>query len=282
MSSGSLGDLGDFFPPGGEFSAKILIVTGTDTGVGKTIVTAALAARGLAAGLRVAVLKPAQTGTAAFSPGTEPGTEPSTTPGTTPGTEPSFGSGTEPSFGSGRFESVFQPAETSDVDTVARLVGPEVTCVTLAEYPDPLAPLAAAQVSGLAELYLADVLEATAKLVEQHDLVIIEGAGGVLVPMGFGGWTVADLAVALRAPAIVVARAGLGTLNHTALTLEALAARGIAASVVIGAWPAAPELVHERNRIDLPGTILGVVPENVGRLDRATFRAEAPGWFTAG
>jgi dethiobiotin synthetase len=235
-------DLGGLFPLGGEFGAKILIVTGTDTGVGKTIVTAALAARGLAAGLRVAVLKPAQTGTAEFAPG----------------------------------------FETADVDTVARLVGPDVTCVTLAEYPDPLAPLAAAQVSGLAELYLADVLEATAKLVEQHDLVIIEGAGGVLVPMGFGGWTVADLAVALRAPAVVVARAGLGTLNHTALTLEALAARGIEAAVVIGAWPAEPELVHERNRIDLPGTIIGVIPENVGRLDRAEFRVRSPGWFTAG
>ena len=256
---GSLGDLGGFFPPGGEFGAKIhdapvLIVTGTDTGVGKTIVTAALAARGLADGLRVAVLKPAQTGTAAF------------------GTA-AFGSGFE------RFEPGVD--DVSDVDTVARLVGPDVTCVTLAEYPDPLAPLAAAQVSGLAELYLADVLEATAKLVEQHDLVIIEGAGGVLVPMGFGGWTVADLAVALRAPAVVVARAGLGTLNHTALTLEALAARGIAASVVIGAWPAVPELVHERNRIDLPGTIIGVIPENVGRLDQAAFRTQSPGWFTA-
>jgi dethiobiotin synthetase len=234
VSSSFLGDLG------GEFGAKIVVVTGTDTGVGKTIVTAALAARGLAGGLRVAVLKPAQTGTATFS-----------------------------------------GSETADVDTVARLVGPDVTCVTLAEYPDPLAPLAAAQVSGLAELYLADVLEATAKLVEQHDLVIVEGAGGVLVPMGFGGWTVADLAVALRAPALVVARAGLGTLNHTALTLEALAARGIVASVVIGAWPAVPELVHERNRIDLPGTIIGVVPENVGGLDRVAFRAQAPGWFSA-
>jgi dethiobiotin synthetase len=216
----------------------VQVITGTDTGVGKTIVTAALAARALAAGRKVAVLKPAQTGIAAFEPG-----------------------------------------ETSDVDTVARLAGPAVTCVTLAEYPDPLAPLVAARVSGLGELYLGDVLEATANLAAHHDLVLIEGAGGLLVPMGYGGWNVADLAIALRAPAIVVARAGLGTLNHTALTLEALAARGIAASVVIGAWPAEPELVHRCNRDDLPGAVIGVVPDGAGRLEPATFRASAPSWF---
>jgi len=217
---------------------SIQIVTGTDTGVGKTIVTAALAARAVARGLRVAVLKPGQTGTAAFAPG-----------------------------------------ETADVDTVRRLAGPEVTCVTLAEYPDPLAPLTAARVSGLPELYLADALEAAEKLDADHDLVLIEGAGGLLVQMGHGGWTIADLAVALRAPVVVVARAGLGTLNHTTLTLEACAARGIVASVVVGAWPAAPELVHEQNRIDLPGPVVGVLPDGAGALDQATFRAQAPTWF---
>ena len=83
----------------------IQIVTGTDTGVGKTIVTAALAARALGAGQRVAVLKPAQTGTLTFEAG-----------------------------------------EMSDVDTVRRLVGPGVTTETLAEFPDPLSPYAAAEV----------------------------------------------------------------------------------------------------------------------------------------
>jgi dethiobiotin synthetase len=219
-------------------AGRVLVVTGTDTGVGKTVVTAALAVRAASAGDRVAVLKPAQTGTAAFEPG-----------------------------------------EISDVDTVRRLAGPGITLATVAEYPDPLAPLAAAHVSGRPELHLAEVLDATAKLVEHHELVLIEGAGGLLVPMGSGGWTIADLAVALAAPVIVVVRAGLGTLNHTALTLEALAARDITASVVIGSWPAAPELVHERNRIDLPGHVIGVVPEGVGQLDPAEFEARAPGWF---
>jgi dethiobiotin synthetase len=216
----------------------VLIVTGTDTGVGKTITTAALAARALARGRTVAVLKPAQTGTAAYEPG-----------------------------------------ETSDTDTVTRLAGPGVTCVTLAEYPDPLAPLAAARVSGRPELYLADALDAAAKLAGQHDLLLIEGAGGLLVPMGYDGWTVRDLAVALRAPAVVVARAGLGTLNHTALTLEALAAHGVEASVVIGAWPAVPALVHEQNRIDLAGRLIGALPEGAGAMSGDAFRAAAPHWF---
>jgi dethiobiotin synthetase len=218
---------------------EVLIVTGTDTGVGKTITTAALAARALNDGRTVAVLKPAQTGTAAFEPG-----------------------------------------ETSDVDTVIRLAGTQVTCMTLAEYPDPLAPLAAAQVAGLPQLYLADVLEAVEYLGERNDLVLVEGAGGLLVPMGYDGWTIADAAVALRAPAVVVARAGLGTLNHTALTLEALRSRGIAASVVIGSWPAVPELVHHRNRTDLPGTVVGVIPEGAGLLSRSEFGANANSWFS--
>ena len=223
---------------------QIQVVTGTDTGVGKTIVTAALAVRAVAAGQRVAVLKPAQTGTAAFEPG-----------------------------------------EVSDVDAIRRLVGPGVTTETLAEFPDPLSPYAAAEVAGLPQLYLADALEAVAKLAVDHDLVLIEGAGGVLVPMGFAGWTIADLAIALRAPAVVVARAGLGTINHTALTLEALARRGVAASVVIGSWPAHPALVHTRNLTDLanlanvPGGVIGRIPEGAGALTPTEFRAGAATWI---
>jgi dethiobiotin synthetase len=74
-----------------------------------------------------------------------------------------------------------------------------------------------------------------------------------------------------------VVRAGLGTLNHTALTLEALARRDIAARVVIGAWPGRPSLVHVANLVDLPGELAGVVPEGVGEL--AGFRAAAPDWL---
>jgi len=82
--------------------------------------------------------------------------------------------------------------------------------------------------------------------------VLVEGAGGLLVRFAEDGWTLADLARALDAPVLVVATAGLGTLNHTALTLEVLAGRGVRlAGVVIGAWPAAPDLAARANVVDL-------------------------------
>jgi dethiobiotin synthetase len=93
-------------------------------------------------------------------------------------------------------------------------------------------------------------------------------------------WTVADLSMELAAPAVVVARAGLGTLNHTALTLEALAQRGIKALLVIGAWPAEPDLVHRTNIVDLPGELAGAVPAGAGRLAQPIFRASAPSWLS--
>jgi dethiobiotin synthetase len=210
------------------------VVTGTDTGVGKTIVTAAVAAAATQSGLRVAVVKPGQTGTAGD--------------------------------------------EESDADTVRRLAAP-ATVRTLAAYPDPLAPLAAARVAGLAPLVLADVLAVIEELAAEHELILVEGAGGLLVPMGAGCWTVADLAVALRASAVVVARAGLGTLNHTALTLEALDRRDVPARVVIGAWPARPELVHRTNLDDLAGQLAGALPDGVGGWAAERFRRHAGEWL---
>jgi dethiobiotin synthetase len=213
------------------------LVTGTDTGVGKTIVTAAIATAAMARGYRVAVVKPGQTGIP---------------PGST---------------------------DESDVDTVRRLADP-TTARTVATYPDPLAPLAAAQEAGVPPMVLGDAIEAVDSVRDGHDVVLIEGAGGLLVPMGEGGWTVADLAMALRSPAVVVARAGLGTLNHTALTFEALHRRGLSGCLVLGSWPQRPELVHWRNLADLPGDLAGVLPEGVGAMPPPRFRAAAPHWLT--
>jgi dethiobiotin synthetase len=217
----------------------IVVVTGTDTGVGKTVVTAAVAAAASAAGLRVAVVKPAESGTAAGEP--------------------------------------------SDVDVVVRLAGP-ATARTLASFPDPLAPLAAARLRGLAPLELYAAVDAVRAEAKAHDLVLVEGAGGLLVPMGLrpGGepWTVADLAVSLGAPAVVVVRAGLGTLNHTALTMEALERRGVAAGVVLGAWPAEPELVHWANLSDLAPRLLGALPDGAAEMDPGVFRRSTAGWLT--
>jgi dethiobiotin synthetase len=219
----------------------IVLVTGTDTGVGKTITTAAVAAAATAAGVRTAVVKPAQTGV-------------------------------DPSYG-----------EVPDMEVVARLAAPATTR-TLAEYPDPLAPTAAARVAGLPAPDMFAVIDQVKSIAAEHELTLVEGAGGLLVPMGLhpGGaaWTLADLAVALSAPAIVVARAGLGTLNHTALTLEAMARRGIRARLVIGAWPDRPELVHYANLADLPDDLDGLLPDGAGAIDPGVFRRSAPGWLS--
>ncbi|MFC0531003.1 dethiobiotin synthase [Phytohabitans kaempferiae] len=216
-----------------------VVVTGTDTDVGKTVVTAAITAAAQAAGLRVAVVKPGQTGTSAGLP--------------------------------------------SDVDVVARLASP-TTGRTLASYPDPLAPLAAARVAEMPPLELYSVLDEVRAEVEKHDLVLVEGAGGLLVPMGLRPsgepWTVADLAVSLDAKAVVVNRAGLGTLNHTALTLEALDRRGVSAGVVLGAWPPEPELVHWENLSELLPNLVGALPDGAGSLDPGVFQRSAPGWLT--
>jgi len=216
-----------------------VLITGTDTGVGKTITTAAVAVAAQAAGLRVAVVKPGQTGT-----------------------------------GTG---------EPSDVDTVRRLAAP-ATARTLADFPDPLAPLAAARVAAMEPLELYAVVDAVRDEATRHDVVLVEGAGGLLVPMGLRPsgepWTVADLAVSLGAPAVVVARAGLGTLNHIALTLEALERRAVPAGVVLGAWPAEPELVHWSNLTQLVDTLVGVLPEGAGAMDPGVFGRSAPGWLT--
>jgi dethiobiotin synthetase len=217
----------------------VLFVTGTDTGVGKTIVTAAVAAAATAAGVRVAVIKPAQTGV------------PDAYPLDTPGDEP-------------------------DAKTVARLARP-ASVRTLANFPDPLAPLTAATVSGRSPLRMATVVEAVRESEAAYGLVLVEGAGGLLVPMGESGWTVADLAAALACPALVVIRAGLGTLNHTALTTEACERRGIATMLVVGAWPAEPALVHRTNLHDLP-ELVGVLPEGAGGLTPARFQGSAPAW----
>ena len=84
--------------------------------------------------------------------------------------------------------------------------------------------------------------------------------------MPFGGGTIADVAKLLDAPLIVVARAGLGTLNHTALTVEAIERRGLTClGIVIGSWPRDPDLASLCNLDDLEAIapVLGRLPEGV-------------------
>jgi dethiobiotin synthetase len=118
-----------------------------------------------------------------------------------------------------------------------------------------------------------------------RDLVLVEGAGGLLVRYDDHGATIADLATVLNeqglaAPVLVVTAAGLGTLNHTALTLEAAAARQVrTAGVVIGSWPGRPGLAERENLADLEtlanGPLAGLLPEGSGSLPAAEFLAVA-------
>ncbi|QIK05164.1 dethiobiotin synthase [Streptomyces sp. Je 1-4] len=190
----------------------------------------------------------------------------------------------------GRSVAVLKPAqtgvtahETGDAAEVERLAGP-VTGVELARYPEPLAPATAALRAGLPPVRPEDIAEAAAKLAASHDLVLVEGAGGLLVRFDADGHTLADAARLAQAPVLVVAPAGLGTLNATALTALALRSYGLdSPGVVIGSWPAEPDLAARCNLTDLPDAagapLLGLVPEGSGGLSPHAFRAAAPDWL---
>jgi dethiobiotin synthetase len=213
----------------------ILVVTGTGTDVGKTVVTAAVAALAADRGRSVAVLKPAQTGLLAGEPG--------------------------------------------DLAEVTRLAG-AVTTRELRRYPDPLAPEAAARRVGLPAVTPAEAAAAAGELAADHDTVLVEGAGGLLVRFDPGGGTLADVAWSLAAPVLLVAHAGLGTLNIVTLTAEALVRRGIECiGVVVGRWPAEPDLATRSNLVDLPvaagAPLLGVLPDGIAALPPAEFLAVA-------
>ncbi len=205
----------------------VLAVTGTGTGVGKTVVTAALAALAASLGVEVAVCKPVQTG------------------------------------------------DDDDLAEVARLSGAR-TLARVATFPEPLAPAAAAQRAGRALPSSSEILDMIRSVDRPGRLTLVEGAGGLLVELAAGGATLRDLAAALAAPVLVVCAPGLGTLNHTALTLEALAVKGISCSgLVIGSWPAQPGAaeVYNRDALARLAPVRGVVPAGAGSLEAGEFAA---------
>jgi dethiobiotin synthetase len=221
----------------------IWFVTGTDTEVGKTVATAALAVTCANQGRSPYVIKPAQTGVQAGEPG--------------------------------------------DLDEVRRLAGP-VSGHEGVRLQAPLAPETAARLEGVTLPGLCEQRDAILTAAESHD-VLVEGAGGILVPLG-DAWNLLDLAgMVAHAGAdvgfVVVARAGLGTLNHSGLTVHAIQQRGFFVhGVIIGSWPAEPDLAAEQNLLDLPlltgVPLLGRIPENAGLLDRADFVDRAASWLT--
>ncbi|KUL33178.1 dethiobiotin synthase [Streptomyces regalis] len=190
----------------------------------------------------------------------------------------------------GRSVAVLKAAQTGvtadergDAAEVARLAG-TVTIAEVARYPEPLAPATAARRAGRPPVRPHEIAEAAAKLAAEHDLVLVEGAGGLLVRFDEAGGTLADAAELMSAPVLVVASAGLGTLNTTELTARELRGRRLdLLGVVIGSWPEAPDLASRCNVADLPDVagapLLGAVPAGAGALAPADFRVAAPGWL---
>ncbi|GAA2796632.1 ATP-dependent dethiobiotin synthetase BioD [Mycobacterium crocinum] len=219
---------------------SVLVITGTGTGVGKTVVTAALACHARVAERDVAVCKPVQTGTA---------------------------------------DGDDDLAEVGRLSGVTELVG-------VARYPEPLAPVAAAERAGLPLPSTEELLSAVRGVDRPGRLTLVEGAGGLLVELTADGATLRDLAVELAAPVLVVVEPGLGTLNHTALTLEGLAAKGLScAGLVIGAWPAQPGPAEKSNREALAqlAPVRAALPAGVAAVspnDFALFSSRAfdPDW----
>ena len=183
------------------------LVTGTDTGVGKTVVAAGLVLALRAKGRRAVGFKPVETGVS--------------------------------------------PGATTDAALLARASGEdEPLARPVLSLPEALAPAVAASRAGLS----VDPQEIEARiraLRERHESIVVEGAGGVAVPLAWG-YTILDLARHLRLPAVVVARAGLGTLNHVWLTVEALVARDIPiTAVVLNGLSSPPDLAEATNPASL-------------------------------
>jgi len=190
----------------------IRFITGTDTGVGKTVAAAVLAYRARSDGVPAHYLKPVQTGVA--------------------------------------------PGEPGDADFVAAAAGIEAG--ELIRFSEPLAPAVAAERAGSPIDFDELVREIKAC---DRDVLFVEGAGGLLAPLTLDE-TMADLAIALGGDVVVATRPGLGTLNHTALTLEAARSHGLnVAGLVVSGWPTRPGLAERTNldRLAAMAPLLAIV-----------------------
>ncbi|MFL5900598.1 MAG: dethiobiotin synthase [Solirubrobacterales bacterium] len=219
-----------------------VFVTGTGTEVGKTVVAAVIARTLAAEGQRVAVFKPAVTGL-----GPEPPAD-----GTKPGAGVRF-SAHRPDHellgaaaGSGQSDDEIAPyryGPSASPHLAAALAGEEI---------DPERLRAAARAAAV-----------------DADALVCEGVGGLLVPLR-GDYLVRDFAVDLGLPLVIAASPGLGTINHTLLTIEAARAGGLhVGTVVLTPWPQVPNAIEESNR-DTIAAVAGVRVETLPPLDLAT------------
>jgi dethiobiotin synthetase len=203
-----------------------LFVTGTDTGVGKSVLAAAIVAALRARGDAVTALKPVITG----------------------------------------LDEPPDPVWPHDHELLAGVAGCSAEDVALISYAPPASPHLAAQLSGRAidPAVLERRIRAAAS---SAAIAVVEGVGGLLVPLA-DGYDVRALARRLELPLVIAARASLGTINHTLLTLEA--ARGAdlqIAGVVLTPWPRSPDEIARSNRETierLGGVGVATLPELPG------------------
>jgi len=234
----------------------IVVVTGTGTDVGKTVVTAALAAVAAAHGQRVAVVKPVQTGVRFGEPGD------ATT------------------------ARALAQVERETPPTAGRPSSGRISAHEFTRLPEPLAPDIAARRAGVTLPPVGTYPPRIEHLARHHDLVLVEGAGGLLVRLDQDGGTLADLVAALPdARVVVVVAAGLGTLNHSELTTRELHRRNLTtAGLVIGAWPPDAGPAEQENLSALPQVtglpLLGMVPAGAGSLPPTDFTLAATRWLT--
>ena len=182
-------------------------VTGTDTGAGKTVVAAAIAAALHASGQRVAAFKPVVTG----------------------------------------LDDARNENWPADHELLAAATGGRAQDIAAATFGPALSPHLAAELAG-SELPLDQLIAAARRAAADADVLVVEGVGGLLVPFD-AQHDVRDLAVALGLPLVVAARAGLGTINHSLLTIEAARAVGLdVRAVVLTPWPDAPSIMERSNR----------------------------------
>jgi dethiobiotin synthetase len=196
-------------------------VTGTDTGVGKTLVGRALVRALRSRGVNVGVMKPIETGVGDAGP----------------------------------LDAIALRDAAGASDPL------EDVCPQ--RFALPAAPAVAAEAEGR-RVDVGAVERAFDRIAGRHEFVVVEGAGGLLVPVG-EGLAMSDLAARMSLPLLVVARAALGTINHTLLTLEAAAARdldvlGVVISHADGALAAADRANLGALREALGARVIGEIP----------------------
>ncbi|MGA2193105.1 MAG: dethiobiotin synthase [Nitrospirota bacterium] len=177
-------------------------ITGTDTGVGKTIVAGAIAAYLRSEGRSVGVMKPVETGCRELRPA----------------------------------EGLRYPGLDlfpADAAFLKRVSGTKTPLHTICPYTftEPLAPAVAAGRTG-AKIDLALLKRRFHEIADEHELTLVEGSGGLMVPL-WNKYLYLDLAAELGLPLVIVGRGGLGSINHTILTINAAKARGIKISAII-------------------------------------------------